>query len=338
MTSREPFDLYLLFLSVSHTVQMGCKIFFGMVMKILKQFFLVSCCLYYLIPRLSGYNLPSINLGQSNILDGGPLRIKSGWYWKEYLHYYHADKFLDGKGQLLGGIPSPHFDSLAIITQLLYQFKTKVLGAKPGLNFFLPFVAYSHVEKNHLGISTSGSGIGDFLTGVYIQWAPITHHGTMIFMTRLAIDVSFPTGKNRQPQKNINPGNHIYFINPYWAATLHFTKDWAISWRLHYLWSSKNRATHIQAGDAVHLNYDMEYQVLPKLWLAVTGYFLQQLNDSRLSGHNIPNSRERVLGIGPGLLYTFPKEYRLSSYLYCETMVKSRPQGIRFVVRLIKHF
>ena len=92
-------------------------------MRSLKQSVIVFCYSNFFMSMLCGYNLPSINLGQTNILDGGPLRAKSGWYWKEYLHYYHSDKFLDGKGQRLGRIPSPHFDSLAIITQFIYQSK-----------------------------------------------------------------------------------------------------------------------------------------------------------------------------------------------------------------------
>ena len=287
---------------------------------------------------LVAYHLPTVNLGQSNILDGGPLRAKPGLYWKEYLHYYHADKFVDGNGHLLGGVSSPTYDSLVLITQFIYQLKEKTLGGHMGFNFFLPCVVASHVEKNQLGITTSGSGLGDFLTGIYLQFDPIKHNGKPIFMNRLEFDVSFPTGKNKQPCKTINPGNRVFFINPYWAATLHFTTDWAMSWRLHYVWSTKNTETNIQAGNALHLNYDMEYQVLPKLWLGVTGYFLQQLSDSKLSGQNIAQSRERVLGIGPGLLYTFPHEYRLSSYLYFETLAKNRAEGIRFVIRVIKHF
>ena len=290
------------------------------------------------MPTLVGYHLPIINLGQSNMLDGGPLRTKPGLYWKEYVHYYGSDKFLDGNGKRLGGIASPHFDSIVLITQLIYQLHKKVLSGHPGFNFFQPLVLYSHVDQNTLGIKTSGSGLGDFIIGIYQQFDPVMHHGKPIFMNRIELTLSFPTGKNQQPNKNINPGNRVFFINPYWAATLHFTVDWAISWRLHYLWSSKNHATQIQAGDAVHLNYDMEYQLLPKLWIGVVGYFLQQLSNSVLHGNSISGSRERVLGIGPGILYTFGDGYRLSSYFYSETLVKSRPQGIRFVARLIKHF
>jgi len=295
-------------------------------------------CLLFATSPLVAYHLPTVNLGQSNMLDGGPLRANPGLYWKEYVHYYHADKFVDGKGNLLGGVSSPRYDSLVFITQFLYQLRKKTLGGHVGFNFFLPFVAASHVEENKLGITTSGSGFGDFLTGIYLQFDPIKHNGKNIFMSRLEFDVSFPTGKNKQPERTINPGNRIYFINPHWAATLHFTTDWAMSWRLHYLWSSKNHATNIQAGDAIHLNYDMEYRVLPKLWLGVTGYFLHQLRNSKLCGQNIAQSREQVLGIGPGLLYTFPHEFRLSSYLYIETLAKNRAEGIRFVIRLIKHF
>lgn len=290
------------------------------------------------MPMLVGYHLPTINLGQTNMLDGGPLRAKSGWYWKEYLHYYDADKFLDTNGNLLGGMRSPHYHSLVLITQFIYQMRKKMFSGHAGFNFFQPLVLFSHIDSNNLGITTSGSGIGDFLTGIFQQFDPVRHNGKSIFMNRIEFDISFPTGKNHQPQKTINPGNRIFFINPYWAATVHFTVDWAVSWRLHYLWGSKNHVTHIKAGDAVHLNYDMEYQVLPKFWLGITGYFLQQLRDSTLNGKNIAESRERVLGFGPGLLYTFAKEYRISSYLYVEKLVKNRSKGTRFVIRLIKHF
>lgn len=290
------------------------------------------------MPKLIGYHLPSINLGQTNILDGGPLIPIPGWYWRPYFVYYHAHKFTDGCGNLLGGMPSPRFNVCTILTQFLYQSEVKIFNGNLGLNLFLPTVISSNVECNNLGIASSGSGLGDFLMGTFLQWEPITIKDEVTFTTRLAFDVSFPSGKNDQPCKAINPGNNFYFINPFWAATFHFTKDWAISWRLHYLWNSTNRTTQIQAGQAVHMNYDMEYQVLPKFWIGLTGYFLQQLNDSKLCGIDIPQSRERIVGTGFGALYTTPKEYRLLSYLYFEALAKNRPQGIRFVFRLIKHF
>lgn len=292
----------------------------------------------FLFHDLYGYHLPTINLGLTNILDGGPLIPQRGWYWRPYLVNYHATKFADGCGNLLGGVPSPHFNVCTIITQFLYQSNITFAKGKFGLNFFLPTIVSSNVEKNSLGLTSSGSGIGDYLMGVYLQWEPMPIKGQATFTTRLAFDASFPCGKNLQPCKAINPGNNYYFINPFWAATLHFTTDWAVSWRLHYLWCTQNRVSHIQAGDTVHLNYDMEYQLLPKFWLGITGYFLQQLRNSQLCGKDIPLSKERILGTGFGALYTSPGGYRILSYLYFESLAQNRPQGIRFAFRLIKHF
>lgn len=308
------------------------------VMKILRSLVLACNSLLFFSCGVVGYHLPTINLGLTNMLDGGPLIPIKGWYWRPYFVNYHATKFTDGCGNLLGGVPSPHFNVCTIITQFLYQSDITLAKGKLGLNFFLPSIVSSRVTKNDIGITSSGRGFGDYLMGVFLQWEPKPIKGEVTFTTRLACDVSFPSGKNEQPCKAINPGNNYYFINPFWAATLHFTTDWAVSWRLHYLWCSQNRATHIQAGDTVHLNYDMEYQVFPKLWIGVTGYFLQQLRDSNLCGEDIPLSRERILGNGFGILYTTKKNYRVLSYLYFENMARNRPQGTRFVFRLIKHF
>lgn len=309
------------------------------IMKIVNSFLIIGCGTLFLSPfNVSGYHLPIINLGLTNILDGGPLIPIKGWYWRPYLVNYSAHKFTDGQGNQLGGVSSPRFNTSTIITQLLYQSDTQVLKGNLGLNFFLPSVIASHVEKNNLDITTSGSGLGDYLMGVFLQWKPITLKKEVTFTTRLACDVSFPSGKNKQPHKAINPGNNFYFVNPFWAATLHFTTDWAVSWRLHYLWCTQNKVTHIRAGDTVHLNFDMEYQVMSKFWVGITGYFLQQLQNSQLCQETIANSRERILGTGLGVLYTTQKQYRILSYLYFESLARNRPQGIRFAFRLIKHF
>ncbi len=289
--------------------------------------------------NIFGYHEPTVNLGQTNILDGGPLIPLEGWYWRPYLSIYHAQKFTGPDGKLLGGVPSPQFNNVTLITQFLYQSGIRIFHGKLGVNLFLPAVLYSHVSDNQLGISSSGSGLGDFITGLFLQWEPkaLSENKQVTLTARLALDVSFPTGKNKQPFHGINPGNNLFFINPFWAATFHFTRDLATSWRLHYLWCSKNRKTHIQPGQAVHLNFDMEYQFFPKFWLGAVGYYFKQITDSKLQGLPIPNSREQVLGTGLGALYTTPTEWRFLSYFYIESRARNRPQGVRFIARIIKH-
>ena len=60
------------------------------------------------------YLQPSVNLGLTSFLDGGP-PAGPGWYFAEYLQIYSSDKLLDA------GVPNPDVSVWASLTQLIYQ-------------------------------------------------------------------------------------------------------------------------------------------------------------------------------------------------------------------------
>lgn len=305
-------------------------------MKNIKRIFCYSVFLF--IQNVHGYNVPVGNLGLTNILDGGPLRADPGWYWRPFFVTYHTHKFTNRTGHLLGGVASPSFSYGTFIPQFVYHSAQKLLNGNVGLDFGIPLVLFSHIEKNDLGITSSGGGFGDFFAGTYLQWSPLALNETSTFVSRLGIDFSFPCGKNEQPRAQINPGYNVYTVHPAWSATFYFTPDWAMSARLQYVWSSENSANHVKAGDVIHMNYDMEYQVIPNLWVAWTGYFLKQLTNNTLRDIEIPCSKERLLANGFGFLYTTESGYNILSYFYVESLAINHTQGIKFVFRLIKHF
>lgn len=298
------------------------------------------------------YNVPTLSLGSTNFLDGGPIRPFPGLYWLQYFQYYTTDKFLNENGKLLNNVKSPHYNSFRAATEFIYQFDTKtIFNAIPGIDITLPMTFYSKVEKNNLlNLTDSGSGIGDLDVGVYLQWEPLKYKNREIFVHRLLFQGVFPTGKNKQPRRNINPGNDTYYISPYWAATLFITKKFNFSWRLTYLWAAPNRATKIQAGQGFDLNFSAGYQPNENFLFGLNGYYFEQFENNRLCSKEIPNSKERVLGIGPGALYYASteskhndgqeahKELVFFGHLYFETLVKNRTKGIKFVFRFVKHF
>lgn len=303
--------------------------------KILFLFSLINVSL------LLGYGLPIINLGGSSFLDGGPLRQIPGWYFQVASQNYHTHRFLNEEGKPLLGLPGPHFNTWLTSYQLIYLSDRDVLNyGKLGFDVTLPVYFYSRIQKNLLGITSFGSGVGDLAVGVYLQGNPIFRGQRPIYVNRFEFVVSFPTGQNNLPLKTINPGNKVFYINPYWAATLYFTTRFSASWRLHYLWVSHNHIAHFKAGDAVHANFAVEYQCLERLFLGINGYFLHQLKNNRLFGIEIPDSKERVIAIGPGFLYALKR--RLSAVLignlYAEFNVHNRPQGIKFILRYYAHF
>ena len=281
------------------------------------------------------YRQPLLNFGLTSFLDGGPIRPNPGIYWEEYFLYYHAHKFRGGNGQLLSN--HTPLNSFFIINELIYQAPIEILGGEPGIDFFLPTVPYSHLAPNNFGIRDSGKGIGDLYLGLLLQFNPIKHHDRTILVHRIELPFSSPTGKAR-PGVVFNPGNGFFFFNPYWAGTLYFTDDWAISWRIHYLWNAENKKEKTQAGQATNMNFTTEYQVIENLWAGINGYLIYQFTDDKRCGISIPNSKERVYSLGPGALYKVNDDFYLFFNLYFEFKAQNRAQGVEANFRLFMHF
>jgi hypothetical protein len=303
-----------------------------------KKYFLLHMIFLY-VSSIKGYGLPGVNLGFTNILDGGPVRPNPGIYWQQYLQYYTTQRFLNAEGKPLLGFPSPRFRSLYTITQFVYQCNYQMpLRGMPGFVLGLPTVIYSKINNNLLSIQSSGSGFGNLGCGFFIQWQAIIHKGRELFVHRAAFDFSIPLGKNKLPKKQINPSETFFYCGPHWAATLFLSHKWSLSWRLHYLWNAKNEKIDAQAGDAMYLNYSLAYEASPHLFVGPVGYALGQLHNNRLNGVTVPNSKERIFGAGPGLAYFFSEDIVFFSYLYLEGGARNRPQGTSFIARVVMHF
>jgi len=287
---------------------------------------------------MDGYGLPALGLGTSNFLDGGPLRPRPGFYYQQNTRYYHANIFRDANGNTLNKDHSVDFNLFATSTQFSYQFEGLLPKTQTGFIVSLPFILYSHINCNPLGITSSGSGVGDLVAGIYIQFNPVLADEQPIFLHRLKFDTVLPIGKNEAPLKNINPGSNIFYILPSWSFTLYMTPEFATSWGITYVWSAKNEKTDFRPGQAVYLNYTLETRVLPKVWAGINGYFLQQLKNHKLCGVEIPHSKEQVVATGFGALYTMTANDNLFFNLYFECCAKNRPQGINFFLRYLKHF
>jgi len=307
---------------------------------LLKRFFrLTVCCVVVSIQILVGYGLPGVNLGFSNILDGGPVRPNPGIYWQQYLQYYTTQRFLNSEGKPLLGLPSPRFRALTTVTQFIYQFNhVGFLRGMPGVALSLPTTLVSKIDKNNLGIASSGSGFGNLGCGIYAQWPAIMHNGRPLFIHRLEFDFSVPLGKNKLPEKQINPSSTFFCCGPYWAATLFLSHRWNLSWRLNYLWNAKSEKIDFRAGDAMYLNYSLAYEIYPHLFFGAVGYALGQLHNNKLNGRTVPNSKERVVGAGPGFAYFYSPDIVIFSYLYLEGAVRNRTQGTSFIARVVMHF
>ncbi len=291
-------------------------------------------------------SLPSVNLGATSFLDGGP-PAGPGVYLNEYLQYYGADRFIDGSGHTVP-FPRPRLNVWDSLTQLIFlpDIDIPCLGAKPALDVLLP-VADTDLSFGAPGPfpQSNGFGLGDLLLGPALQFNPIMGENGPIFVHRLEAQFIIPTGKYSS-DRNINPGSGFFSFDPYWAATLFLGPKLEISTRIHYLWNGVNDnptnqlgVTSTKAGQAFHANFAMSYEVIEKkLRIGFNGYFLKQTTDSEVNGVSIPGSREQVLGIGPGLLYSFSETNHLFFNAYFETDVRNRPEGTQLTLRYVHKF
>lgn len=295
------------------------------------------------LPVTHAYDLPPVNLGFTSFFDGGP-PAGPGFYFQQYLQYYSADKFKDSRGDNLP-FSGPNLDAFISLTQFIYQSDQPVLlGGKWGVDLIVPVVGFNLDRGTPL--RENDPGVGDILVGPFIQWDPVMGKNGPLFMHRIELQTTFPTGRYDR-NRELNPGANCFTLNPYWAGTLWFTPKWSVSTRFHYLWSSKNDEPNrafgpvntTQAGQAIHFNYATEYEVIPKMLHAgINGYYLKQLTETKVDGRSISGTKEQVFAIGPGAVFHFSANDHIFFNAYFEMAAENRTEGNRFTFRWTHHF
>ena len=189
------------------------------------------------------------------------------------------------------------------------------------------------------------AGFGDILVGPFMQWIVMGEKGPT-FAHRVELQCIFPTGEYDE-MAQINPGANVFSFNPYWSGTLFLGPKATISTRIHYLWNDTNSDPaprpgglpgEVQAGDAVHANLTAAYNVYGPLRLGVNAYALKQLSETQVDGVDEPGSKEQILGIGPGAVWSFSQETHLFFNAYFESDAEARTEGERYNLRLVHHF
>jgi hypothetical protein len=289
-----------------------------------------------MIVQAGPVSLPPVNLGETNFEDG---IANPGWFFEQIVTLYHADEFEDASG---GKVPGRNeLSTLSTITHLAYFTHYKLFGGYVGAEFLVP-VAGADLDMASQP-QAHARGVGDLnINPFMLQWNDQRLFGKPFF-GRFDFQVVVPTGQY-DSARPLNIGNHVVSLDPYYAFTILPTSNLEVSARLHYLWNSENdspyeglHASSVQPGQAFHVNLAASYEVLKELRLGINGYALQQLTDDKIDGSSIADSKERVFGIGPGLVFSGEKWW---IYLngYFETGVENRPDGTEIVLRYSRVF
>jgi hypothetical protein len=298
---------------------------------------LALACLGTASAQVPTVSQPSgINLGGTSFYDG--FSGAPGWAWLSSVRFASANKIKDNDGNDAAPFNSPRISSRVWVNQISYATTASVGGWRPQFTALLPWVSLDSSFGPGPSLRDSGAGLGDITLGAALQSPPVTDAvGNPVFVQRVELDVIAPTGSYDRTA-DINAGSGFVSFNPYWAATLLPAPRWELSWRLHYLYNAKNNkpaaslalpyagsaVTSTQAGQAVSLNFTSSYALSPDLSVGINGYYFQQVTDSKANGVAIKNARERVLGIGPGLMWRIADDKSLWVNAYTDTAVRNR--------------
>jgi hypothetical protein len=280
---------------------------------------------------LAQVHLPTVNLGDTNFEDGFGA---PGWFLEEFVDVYIAGEVRDFRGNVIPG--TNRVTAYSTTTHVAFTGKRRVLGGYLMAEALQPLADLSQLTN---GIPSRVRGFADLTVGSGLQWAP-KNIGGGVFVQRAFLDVDVPTGKYSDTRP-LNIGNHFVVVNPYYSATYERGKL-EFSTRLHYLWNSTNNDPFVglgvkttQAGQAFHMNYATSFELFKSVRIGFNGYWLQQLTDDKVDGAGSPNSRERTVGLGPGIqLGGQGLWFRVNSYI--ETDVRNRPSGIKVTFRISK--
>ena len=279
------------------------------------------------------YNLPPLNLGLTDILDGGVPGV--GTFFTEYVQAYQSDEFKDHDGNDIPGLPRVSY--VLSMNQLVHVYKHKLLGAHLGVDVLLPVISISASSP----LTANPGVLGDLTAGPFLQWLDTKLLGRP-FVQRVELDFTMPTGQYGK-EYALNPGSNLWVIEPYYAFTWFLTPQLSTSWRIHYTYSTENDdtspgpfnggSTKVTPGQAFHFNYSFEYELFKGFRGALAGYYLKQLTEDEGSSGDIPNSKEQVFAIGPAIHYFFSDKFSAGLKTQFETSTENRTEGNRTTLR-----
>ncbi|WP_024333785.1 SphA family protein [Desulfotignum balticum] len=300
---------------------------------------------------MANHQNPTLNWGSTDFLDA--LNPGYGWIFNPKTLMYSGE-FKDGNGQSLPG--DNELDLVAFIPQLIYIPKLPLpYNLKFGVQALMPIVSLN--VNSDIGLNSDSNLIGDLCAGPFIG-SSIPLAKDWAFHWFAEFDVYAPTGSYDQ-NAAINPGANFWTFEPFIAMTLQMPHGFEFSTRQHYTWNSKNKdymnpaitgdfnEHDLEPGDLWHFNWSFSKSldfIDPRLRLGVVGYYGKQLTNDQIDGVDIPNSKEKVFAIGPGIGYVHTPEGAkkppviFSLKAYWESGVENRTEGRGVFFRTIIPF
>lgn len=293
------------------------------------------------------------NLGWTSFMDGLGF---PGFVSDQYFYINYSEHYTDKHGHNLPGTNKMH--NHLLLTSFKYVAENpKILGAWPGIDIELPVMFDLRVKQSGR-FNESETNAGDFFLGMFLQYPETKLFNRIPFWQRVELLMKFPTGHYKSSDY-VNAGSNVFALNPYYAFTAFLTKKIELSMRFFYLWNAKNTdpskiispewnpssglppkfASTTQQGQAVWTNFASSYGITDNFRLGINGYYLEQITDHKVDGHHLYGKQERVVAIGPGMMYISDNKKNMCWLnFYDEVYSVNRAKGVITVIRWLHVF
>jgi hypothetical protein len=250
-----------------------------------------------------------------------------GLYYVNYLAHYASDRLNDKNGDK---IPIDfHARVSANASRILYMSDKEFLGGQLGAYGILSLIHMS--ADTSMGAKTK-SGLGDITAGPVLAW-----HFNKNLHAATALDITAPTGAYNK-NDIVNLGRNYWTFEPKAAVTYLGDNGIEVTTEFMYDFNTENTATKYTSGQEFHIDYATGYQI--GSWkLGAEGYFYKQVtNDHGAGAAANDGNKGQVFAVGPAVKYDFKTGGFIELKYAKEMLVENRPEGDKFLCKLVIPF
>ncbi len=258
---------------------------------------------------------PGVNNGASSLF-GGVLSPEpppaNKLLFLNYQQFIHFDRLMDHKGSSVDH--RLNAATYAMFNRILY---TSPISFANGNARIIPEIAIpwatSRVKVD--GEVYKRSGMGDIKVGASVYWKNMFSVKGNGFDGFIGLDLSLPTANYKKDHLNL--GSNIYELLFFFEtfALLDIGVGEGLLWKNHLQFNYYtenddfvNPVTHDRDstylfGHYFQYNCMLAYKFSRETGLGIAGFYNQQLFNDKMDSHEIRNSKEMSLGIGPLVTY-----------------------------------
>lgn len=287
-----------------------------------------------------------INLGSTSFYDGFSA-AKPGVTVLQYVRFNDLNAITDANGDDSVAFRNPRINVTTSVTQLSVATPYTIGGHTLGFDVLVPV---THIDSKFgasgMQLSDNGTALGDITFGPYIQFRPVMRGPRPVASIRVALNAIAPTG-GFDRSRDLNQGSGYWSINPYVAWTVLPVPGWEVSGRTQYLYNF--RTSRIanpptipgfafrdgQAGQLVYTNLTASREVSRGVAFGVNGFLVQQLDNDRINGTRLPDTKRSAAYVGPGVHIDRLPGFAINANLYLPVSTRNYATGPQLNLQVI---